>query len=309
MSGFLGRWTVTPWIATRPGFPWLEWGERLRPHVLTSPVARLEYVECDDEDVFEMFQQGQTNLGIAMSMVWSGVWAWSGFPQIVASHKLLASLGATSLAPECADLICVPWRSFSVVVPPGMLRGTLPDGREHDMTRIGFLQTDASQVRCVFFTSNGLGQWLSPVGNLREALQGDALVQDVGAGQVPLDSLDERSMRVGLRMVLGLCLELSSPEHAKPIADHARSISKRHGPPKVWTFNVRRDVHLDVRGAVADYIGGVGAPPSVQCLVRGHWKRQPCGHELQDRKWIQIEPYWRGPEDAPIAVRAHRVVP
>jgi hypothetical protein len=68
-------------------------------------------------------------------------------------------------------------------------------------------------------------------------------------------------------------------------------------------------------GSASDYVDGIHAaymvvrriPPSVQCLVRGHWKRQPCGHELQDRKWIQIEPYWRGPEDAPIAVRSHRV--
>ena len=29
--------------------------------------------------------------------------------------------------------------------------------------------------------------------------------------------------------------------------------------------------------------------------------------ERADRRWIHVEPYWRGPEDAPIALRSHKL--
>lgn len=40
---------------------------------------------------------------------------------------------------------------------------------------------------------------------------------------------------------------------------------------------------------------------------RGHHKRQAHGTGGLLRKWIHVEPYWRGGEDAPIAVKTHKV--
>lgn len=40
-------------------------------------------------------------------------------------------------------------------------------------------------------------------------------------------------------------------------------------------------------------------PLSVRTLVSGHWKRQPYGEGRALRKWIFIEPFWRGPEASP----------
>ena len=51
--------------------------------------------------------------------------------------------------------------------------------------------------------------------------------------------------------------------------------------------------------------GARRSAPSVQTLVRGHWKHQPHGKGRSERKYIFVEPYWRGPEDAPITVRPH----
>ena len=42
---------------------------------------------------------------------------------------------------------------------------------------------------------------------------------------------------------------------------------------------------------------------SVRTLVSGHWRNQPCGVGNQDRKTIWIEPFWRGPEDAPLTTK------
>jgi hypothetical protein len=46
----------------------------------------------------------------------------------------------------------------------------------------------------------------------------------------------------------------------------------------------------------------------VRSLVAGHWKMQPCGEGRKDRKLIRIEPYWRGPLDAPVVNAIRKVV-
>ena len=76
--------------------------------------------------------------------------------------------------------------------------------------------------------------------------------------------------------------------------------------PKSWNLELRRDVKVDVRKWVRDYVASGGKSPSVQTLVRGHPKRQPYGpRALGLRKWIHIEAFWRGPENAPVVVRGH----
>jgi hypothetical protein len=45
---------------------------------------------------------------------------------------------------------------------------------------------------------------------------------------------------------------------------------------------------------------GTGSKWNVRSLTSGHWKRQACGEKGKERKLIWIEPYWRGPEAAPI---------
>ena len=48
-----------------------------------------------------------------------------------------------------------------------------------------------------------------------------------------------------------------------------------------------------------------GRKLTVRSLVSGHWRDQPCGVGLKDRKRIWIEPFWRGPEGVPITQRTH----
>lgn len=46
---------------------------------------------------------------------------------------------------------------------------------------------------------------------------------------------------------------------------------------------------------------------TVRSLVSGHWRDQPCGKDKLDRKRIWIEPFWRGPEGAPITQKRHHL--
>lgn len=46
---------------------------------------------------------------------------------------------------------------------------------------------------------------------------------------------------------------------------------------------------------------------TVRTLVTGHWRHVVCGARGQDRKLNWIQPYWRGPVDAPISQTQHAV--
>ena len=60
--------------------------------------------------------------------------------------------------------------------------------------------------------------------------------------------------------------------------------------------------------ALAAYISGErGTSPSVQTLVRGHFQRVAVGAGSVGRRWVHKAPYWRGPEDARVAVHTHRL--
>ncbi len=70
---------------------------------------------------------------------------------------------------------------------------------------------------------------------------------------------------------------------------------------------VGRALKVDCRQAVKRFLstgaGKKGGPQTVQTLVRGHHKKQPFGPRSTLRKVIWREPFWRGPEDAPIMTR------
>ncbi len=87
--------------------------------------------------------------------------------------------------------------------------------------------------------------------------------------------------------------------------------SKRHSSargrtadtlPDFKTWYLGREIKVDqnVIEAVRSFSREGGSSPKVQCLVSGHWKRQQHGPGRSLRKLIHVEPYWRGPLDAPV---------
>lgn len=53
---------------------------------------------------------------------------------------------------------------------------------------------------------------------------------------------------------------------------------------------------------------GEGDPLLVRTLVTGHWRNQPHGAGKTQRRLQWIEPFWRGPEDAPISTPVRVVI-
>jgi hypothetical protein len=263
-------------------------------------------------------------------------WAHFGYPTLLTGHKMAAALMSTKAHLDSMDDVHVPWLAFRCIVPDGLL--ALPDGTPIDrimlsrrvarpsgdgapFTRTGPMAENESWavLWSLEMYANGRknGSRLhlyhtSLHGLLTEALEHAIEVEDHSS------TLLDRSMRAtaarlcvcAQRYVLGLLVLVQS--HPKFAGQRERPVAptstRRDGPPNHRTFMMGTPIDLDCRPAVRAYLlGERAAPPSVQSWVIGHWKRQVIGVGRSGRKVIWVQPYWRGPEGAPILVRPYRV--
>lgn len=227
-------------------------------------------------------------------------WAECGLPVIETSHALAASLMATKVTREMGSDLPPPWRCFGIRIPAGLL-------------------SDAPGFSIALWANDGRVKMLSCCGNHfsladEHGLDGYCDTEFVGPPVGILDAfppgaidMQRRIERMIGRLLVGVCAEIGN--YPQTSTGGGRSIRMKRGEPKPYTYKLARPVRVDVRRAVREYVeGGLNKGPiTVQILVRGHWKWQHCGTGNALRKWIHVEPYWRGPEDAPIAVRPHQI--
>ena len=239
-------------------------------------------------------------------------WAENGFSTVEPAHRLAASLMATTIPQEYVEaFVRMPWRCFGFHVPNGLL------GKDEGFCLA--LHARGGTVHMIsivdqqfhYGIEESLAGWNCKVVDSRVV---DGVVED----GIPADFFSPRSVgrtarvtELMGRLFLGVCTEMSGHRQSEsgPSATGCREHTDRSQDRRLTsTFKLTRDVNVDVRRAVRDYVEGRTAlEPSVQVLVRGHWKMQVYGLGRADRKLIHVEPYWRGPEEGPVAVRAHKI--
>lgn len=259
---------------------------------------------------FKWPTDGDAALGkrMAASIAWAATtWGMSGFPLVVLGHRLASSLMATNLTADAVEHVAQPWPAYAVKVPQGLVRVDTDDGKgdEWGLLVVHPFRDEYACTICPCGIGHGVSTWT--FASLADAL--DLSDRDDPLGTIDPD-LARRLFTMASRLIVGAAIELDQECYRKQIRLGPPAKNKRVSPePKSWIFQLTRDVKVDCREYVSAYLAGNGTSPSVQCLVRGHHKRQVCGPGRSERKWIHIEPYWRGPEDAPIAVRSHVVSP
>ncbi len=241
-------------------------------------------------------------------------WARCGLPQIVPTHRFAASMMATSVAADAVHDVIFPWYTFAVVIPNGLITVRSSSGREWQPESVWVYPNPQGGVAVVIRSDHSsiILRTVDTAADLALAASLDRFVEyGVPASEdKEISAWNERAMMMLYRLVLGVCVELDSPKH-KIVIGNGRPVDKRakRGEPKAWTFVLSRDVQVDCREWATRYLHGEdGTKRSVQTLVRGHHKRQAHGPGGELRKWIHVEPYWRGPDDAPIAVSRRMVV-
>lgn len=259
-----------------------------------------------------LVHQLATDAVVASIGAWAVEWARCGLPQIALGHKLAASLMSTSMSREAIEDLAPPWPAFAVLLPSPLLFGNAPGGARNEIRSAhaywfdGALRVLATDEYGNTFSTDAL-----PQGEWCEDLEVDAMTYRFPT-MAKLDDEDGRMLHVLGRLVLGVAAELSSPEERRKLqvsrARHAeRGAGRASAEPQAWTYVLGRAVKVDARASVVEYVERGGRAPRVQSLVRGHWKRQVHGAGRAARKWIHVEPYWRGPEDAPIVVSPRRL--
>jgi hypothetical protein len=312
----------TPDISKKDDF--VKLGEALRKetyeHGDTDRIASeklVEWAERQPPEFLDFFNNTQNHL------VWFAAarWADQAFPTVTMGERFCAALLATQIPEDMVEEIECPWKAFMIEVPGKML--SVFDGDEMQRTRIARIlvhKTDHPDEpwRWIAFGEKGQHVWrtgfadqlLKPVqfkeahhkANYRlgdEAFEGDL-------------HRDERLYILVSRLVLNTCLMVADPDQVKPLgSSHKRHASRegRKGPPEQRVFQVGRPINLDCRDAIQEYVEGerTARELKVQSLTRGYYRRQPHGPKLSLRRRQWIEPYWRGPEDAPILVRPHMI--
>lgn len=234
-------------------------------------------------------------------------WLECGFPELEPTHKLAASLMCTSVSPDHADEIPMPWRCFAISVPVGLLDPD-PSGTAAPPELILVLQRVAdgrivtmemSEHSIHYGDEPGLGGYAELDLEKREWNVTEA--KDV----IWKDTVTRWSTLMG-RLIVGCCIEA---DRYRPSSNSGSpSVRVKRGEPKSWVVKLQRNVNLDVREQLRLYASRkTDCKVSVQIFVRGHHKWQPCGPDCIGRKWIHVEPYWRGPENAPILVGPHKM--
>jgi hypothetical protein len=208
-------------------------------------------------------------------------WRRSSYARLEVGHRLAASLALTDV-PDDAE-VRAPWEAWSLVVPDGLLG---------NVARAWCVGTEVVAVISRPYVVSVIGDDRSPQ-----------------PSRVTLDMI--RSL------VVGACLALSDPEAFRKERQGAGAGQRRRrhsGPPDLdqarylLSAPVTVDLRDHVRAALDDERAGRRvSSPKVQFLVRGHWKNQAHGprHSLRRRQWQR--PFWKGPEDTRVLLRAHRV--
>lgn len=256
--------------------------------------------------VYDGAQQLQFSLGAR--------WAVNAFPQVTIGAKHAAALAATRYPEDVLEEVRSPFSAWLIEVPPDLILMTDSSGRQTHVARILVGHDPKMDWSFIAYSAGS-----PPVALNRWGYTASQLVdQDQPFGEqgllFPLETsdLDERAVTIIGRLIIGVALEMAEGSHVasspRGPAPPWRPRRRKQGAPDITprTYVLKADIKVDVRPVLREFmLGKRGTAPAVQHLVKGHWKLQPYGPGNSQRKLIWIQPYWRGPEDAPIAVRSY----
>jgi hypothetical protein len=245
------------------------------------------------------------------------MWATCGFPHVVfESRTLVATYAFTRVPTSVVGAVTLPWPAFTIDFTPNDLpiRGTYvrrvsvmgprPTLRENTLVQMHF------------------ASGLDSASYYRSLTEDDDVVVSYppyAPEEFRASEAEGRLSAAVRRLVANVVLALTNKDNyvhtsrtLGPKGSYERRMSRL---PQTEQYILGRGIklNLDLRRELCEYVAHGDesrrrGPATVQTLVAGHGKWQVHGPGRAGRKWIFIQPYWRGPEDAPIVVRPHVLV-
>ncbi len=243
-----------------------------------------------------------------------GRWFASGAPRVRLSSAQAAALMLTDLPPDFVDSeLRPPWPAFVVELPDGLLP-TKSGGWER---RALVHRMHTAEEDCLWWITVEDDTTALSVGrrSLFDLQREDELYGKDSDGKnitilgVRLHTDREVFARFAAvaKLVAGILYKMQeTPPAPIRVAGGGAVRRKPGGPPQTTDIVMGFPVNVDFSNLVREHIlGHVKRLAKVQWLVRGHWRNQACGEARSVRRRIWIQPFWKGPLDAPILVRAH----
>ena len=226
-------------------------------------------------------------------------WTMNGMPVFRLSNKAAALFACTQAPDEVLDQQIVPYSAFGVLI----------DSRIHPGIQEFFFLADMSRVFDQLFVMQPGGIWtdtflLGVSTDERSYMRCADTLSELGKVRGDPNYV-QGAMNVYGHIVTSLVLSLDrSGTSFRNTERRTHQSDARRGLPGYLEFRYTRPIAIDLRNACREAMDKCHSPLSIQTLVCGHWKMQAYGPGREKRKHIHIEPYWRGPEDAPVALRA-----
>jgi len=241
-----------------------------------------------------------------LQILWQLRWYESAFPVLKISARFAAAAMMTSVASNLHEEVETPWKAFMIELPKGedVLYQHDLERRAHPVRWIQVLRTDATGPKWTIF----LHSPTSPISLNRVSCTTSELLSFLGLHD-PLHELNDSDERAGILagriVVSAVCAATTfNPSSGGNIGTGKKKRSEKY--PTARVFQITEPVDIDLAPTMRNLqLSPGGRLLNIQSVVRGHRKRQPYGPRNVERKWIWIQPYWRGPEEAPIAVRPH----
>ena len=245
-------------------------------------------------------------------------WAHEGYPQVNIGHKYGAAVLTTAIPKDLLPQVRSPWSCFNITLPDDLIMIWNPSkGAPESVRDLVVMQVEHKTKGLVWayvaITESLISLWQYNVSTEQLAFGLPDEYRDADPLLIERTTLDDRAANLISTLIINLCLAMTNSDVVKESGpghkrwQEALRRNRRPDEPSVRLFQVGQPVVHDFREAVADYLRGEGKKPTVQSRVCGHYKSQPCGPKLAGRKVIWVQPYWRGPEDAPIVTRDHEM--
>jgi len=277
----------------------------------------------------------QSRITLLQQLHWMARWYGLGCPALTLESNLAASLIATETNEELLSHIEPPWDCFIVRLPRDLIQLT-----HLKMTHL--VVSQYSMYNDMSWWPHGAPErWLKDTNRTLDFIhrqfgilwglggaseeeiswwRSDAILVLLGKEKREYlfdqttdttETAEDRLVQAFARLVMGICCISENPNTLR------RKSTKKQQHQR-WRFSklpltteyvLAPDVPVkfDCTEAVGAFFRGERkGPPRFQWIVRGHWRNQVHGAGRIGRKRIWIQPYWKGPEHAPMRMREYR---
>jgi len=252
-------------------------------------------------------------------------WTDGGFPTVKISAAFAAAAMTTVPNREVLEELKYPWKSFIIDMPREPVLYMFSKNVPHPVTHINVL--------CYEIEPSGEYRWTLMIGSQetevvlqslnRPAITLGSLPDGTGsemAFEAPWDDAsgrNEKCLMLAGRLVVSVICALTNPRSVGKVnqAVHDRWGNKtrrrQEDPSELRTYQITAPITINLVEHVTEYQlrHKSNWSLSLRHTVAGHWKLQPYGPGHAERRPTWIHPYWRGPGDAPVALRTHNIKP